>query len=134
MRCRDGQTATGGDVLLRGATVCTVSDGTLVETDILVRDGVITQIGDDIALPAGVTEIDCHGRYIMPGVLDCHAHIAIRGGINEWTRNITPEVTIEDEVDPDDVGIYRALAGGTTAAQLLHGSANPIGGQAQVII
>ena len=124
---------TGGDVLLRGGHLLTVSDGLLESTDLLVREGRIAAIGKRLPLPEGVTEIDVAGRWIMPGVLDAHAHIAIRGGINEWTRNITPEVTIEDEVDPDDVGIYRALAGGTTSARLLHGSANAIGGRHEVV-
>jgi imidazolonepropionase-like amidohydrolase len=126
-------TRTDGDVLLRGGHLHTVSDGVRMDTDLLVRDGRIEAMGTDLALPDGVTEVDVSGRWIAPGVLDAHAHIAIRGGINEWTRNITPEVTIEDEVDPDDVGIYRALAGGTTSARLLHGSANAIGGRHEVV-
>jgi imidazolonepropionase-like amidohydrolase len=126
-------TRTGGDVLLRGGHLHTVSDGVHMDTDLLVRDGRIEALGTDLALPDGVTEVDVSGRWIAPGVLDAHAHIAIRGGVNEWTRNVTPEVTIEDEVDPDDVGIYRALAGGTTSARLLHGSANAIGGRHEVV-
>lgn len=122
-----------GPVLLRGANLLTVSSGVLLETDLLLRDGKIAALGRGLELPDGGTALDVSGRWILPGVIDAHAHIAIRGGINEWTRNITPEVTIADEVDPDDVGIYRALAGGTTTARLLHGSANAIGGRHEVI-
>ncbi|MGQ0551999.1 MAG: amidohydrolase family protein [Planctomycetota bacterium] len=124
---------TGGDVLLRGATLLTASQGELPETDLLVRGGRIAAIGRGLSAPEGVKVVEAAGRFVMPGVIDCHAHVAIRGGINEWTRVVTPEVTIEDEVDPDDVGIYRALAGGVTAARLLHGSSNAIGGRHAVI-
>jgi len=77
--------------------------------------------------------MDATGRHITPGIIDEHSHLAISSGVNEGSHSSTAEVRIGDVVDPDDVGIYRALAGGVTTAQLLHGSANPIGGQAQVI-
>ncbi|MHC4846158.1 MAG: amidohydrolase family protein [Planctomycetota bacterium] len=124
---------TGGDVLIRGATIMTASHGTLEDHDLLVRDGKIESIGRGLAAPDGVHVVEAEGMTLIPGIIDCHAHAAIRGGINEWTRVVTPEVTIEDEVNPDDVSIYRALAGGVTAARLLHGSANAIGGRHEII-
>ena len=126
---------TGGNVLVRNATILTADDGlgTLHNADMLVLDGKVTALGSDVGDREGVLVIDGSGLFVAPGIVDCHAHVAIRGGINEWTRAITPEVTIEDEVDPDDIGIYRALAGGTTAARLLHGSANSIGGRHEVV-
>ncbi len=124
---------TGGDVLVRGATIHTASHGVLADHDLLVRDGKIAALGPRLAAVEGVREIDARGLHLTPGIIDCHSHTAIRGGVNEWTRVLTPEVSIEDEVDPDDVNVYRALAGGVTAARLLHGSANAIGGRHEVV-
>lgn len=124
---------TGGDVLIRGATILTASHGTLQDHDMLVRNGRIEALGRGLIAPDGVRVVEAEGMTMIPGIIDCHAHAAIRGGINEWTRVVTPEVTIEDEVNPDDVSIYRALAGGVTAARLLHGSANAIGGRHEII-
>ncbi len=130
---REPSFRTGGDVLVAHATLLTASHGTLADHDLLVQDGRIAAIGRGLAAPDGVRVIDATGRFVMPGVIDCHSHAGIRGGVNEWTRVITPEVSIEDEVDPDDVDIFRALAGGVTAMRLLHGSANAIGGRHEVI-
>jgi len=124
---------TGGDVLITNATLFTASHGTLEEHDLLVQGGRIAAIGRGLPAPDGVRVIDATGRFVIPGIIDCHSHTGIRGGVNEWTRVVTPEVSIEDEVDPDDVNIYRALAGGVTAARLLHGSANAIGGRHEII-
>lgn len=77
--------------------------------------------------------IDATGLWVMPGIIDCHSHIAIAGGVNEGTTSISAEVRIGDVINPSDISIYRALAGGTTAAHLLHGSANVIGGQDAVV-
>ncbi len=130
---REPSFRTGGNVLVRGATILTVSHGTLEGADLLVRDGRIAAVGPALAAPDGVRVVDAAGLYLMPGVIDCHCHAAIRGGINEWTRIVTPEVTIEDEVDPDEVDLYRALAGGVTTVRLLHGSSNAIGGRHEII-
>jgi len=130
---REPSFRTGGEVLVRGATVHTASHGTLDECDVLVRGGRIAAIGRGLSAPDGPRVIDAQGLHLVPGIIDCHSHAGIRGGINEWTRAITPEVTIEDEVDPDDVNLYRALAGGVTTTRLLHGSANVIGGRHEVI-
>lgn len=122
------------DVVIRNATVWTASDkGILEETDVLVRNGEFAAIGQNLSVPSGVTEIDGAGMHLTPGIIDEHSHIAIEGGVNEGSEAVTSEVRIGDVVNPDDIHIYRSLAGGTTMAQLLHGSANPIGGQAQVI-
>ncbi len=118
-------------VVLRGATLHTAVRPAFVG-DVLVRDGRIAAVGS-FEVPAGAEVLDLAGRHLAPGVVDCHSHIAIDGGVNEGTVSISAEVTIADVVDPDDESIYRALAGGVTTARLLHGSANAIGGRDAVI-
>jgi imidazolonepropionase-like amidohydrolase len=119
---------------IKNATIWTSEDeGMLENADMLVRNGKIREIGEDLSTPRGYEVIDATGKHITAGIIDEHSHIAISGGVNEGSDAITSEVRIGDVVNPEDINIYRALAGGTTAAQLLHGSANPIGGQAQVI-
>jgi len=121
-------------VLVRGATLWTSGpEGVIEGGDLLVEDGRIRAVGRALEAPAGARVIDAAGRHVTPGLIDEHSHLAIDGGVNESSHPVTSEVRIGDVIDAGDVGIYRALAGGTTAAQLLHGSANPIGGQAQVI-
>lgn len=122
------------DVLIKNATVWTATDqGILENTDVLVRDGNFAAIGKNLSTPSGVREIDGTGMHLTPGIIDEHSHIAIDQGVNEGSEAVTSEVRIGDVINSDDIHIYRSLAGGTTMAQLLHGSANPIGGQAQVI-
>ncbi len=119
---------------IKNATVWTADDqGVLENTDILVNNGNIERVGQNLRTPSGYLEIDATGMHVTPGIIDEHSHIAIDRGVNEGSEAITSEVRIGDVVNPDDIHIYRSLAGGTTMAQLLHGSANPIGGQAQVI-
>jgi imidazolonepropionase-like amidohydrolase len=130
---RHPKTHTGGNVLIRGATVLTVTKGTLPETDILVKGGKIEAIGKKLEAPAGVKVIDAKGMFVMPGVIDTHCHFAVSGGVNEFSLSVVPEVRVRDVIDSEDVQIYRALAGGVTTARLLHGSANVIGGQDAVI-
>lgn len=117
-----------GDVLFKGGDVITITNGTLEDTDVLVRDGKITRIGKNLRAPRGVEEIDISGKFLMPGIIDAHSHIA-GSAINEGTSQVTAEVSMEDVVNPLDVSIYRALAGGVTSTHLMHGSANVIGGQ-----
>ena len=117
-----------GDVLFKGGTVLTVSNGTLENTDVLVRNGKIERIGKNLNAPRGVETVDISGKFLMPGIIDAHSHIA-GSAINEGTSQVTAEVSMEDVVDPYDVSIYRALAGGVTSIHLMHGSANVIGGQ-----
>jgi imidazolonepropionase-like amidohydrolase len=124
---------TGGNVLLRGATVLTVTHGTLAQTDVLVQRGKIVRLGKNLNTPAGVTVIPAEGMFVMPGIIDTHCHFGIAGGVNEYSLSVTPEVRVRDVISSDDLEIYRALAGGVTTARLLHGSENPIGGQHAVI-
>ena len=127
-------TRTGGNALLKGARLLTVGPaGTIEGGSILIRDGKIAAIGKDVAAPPGVAVIDLSGLTIMPGIIDCHSHIAVDGGLNEATRTVTAEVRVRDVVEPTDVAIWRSAAGGVTAANVLHGSANAIGGQNAVI-
>ncbi|RAK01735.1 amidohydrolase family protein [Aliidiomarina maris] len=122
------------NLIIKNATIWTSSDAGIIENaDMIVRDGRIVRVGQGLSTPRGYTEIDATGMHVTPGIVDEHSHIAIARGVNEGTEAITSEVRIGDVVNPDDVHIYRSLAGGTTVAHLLHGSANPIGGQGQNI-
>ncbi len=121
-----------GNLLIKNGTVLTVTKGTITETDVLIRDGKISQIGKGIAAPQGVNVIDATGLFVMPGIIDAHSHIAL-DQINEGSNAITPEVHTADALNPFEVEIYRALAGGCTMSHALHGSANSIGGQSQTI-
>ncbi|MCC5921363.1 MAG: amidohydrolase family protein [Cyclobacteriaceae bacterium] len=120
-------------ILIKNATVWTNEEaGILQATDVLVRGGKIAQIGKDLNATADRT-IDGKNKHLTTGIIDEHSHIAISRGVNESASSLTSEVTIEDVVNPDDVNIYRQLAGGVTAAQLLHGSANSVGGRSALI-
>jgi imidazolonepropionase-like amidohydrolase len=130
---RKPKTRTGGNVLIRGATVITVTNGTHPRTDILIERGKILKVGQNLDAPPGVTVIDATDMFVMPGIIDTHCHFAVSGGVNEFSLSVVPEVRVRDVVDGDDVQIYRALAGGVTTARLLHGSADVIGGQDAVI-
>lgn len=121
-------------VLVRGATIWTQgAEGILEKADLLVRDGRIVAIGSGLSAPANALVVDGAGRHVTPGLIDAHSHTAIRGGVNEGSNNVTAEVRIADVVDPEDADVYRALAGGVTSSNLLHGSANAIGGQNAVV-
>lgn len=121
-------------VLFKGATVWTSGPAGILEgADVLVRDGKIEQVGVGISIPEGCHIIDATGKHISPGLIDCHSHMATDGGVNESGQTITAEVRVADFIDNSDISIYRQLAGGLTIANVLHGSANPIGGQNQVI-
>ncbi|MEX0718509.1 MAG: amidohydrolase family protein [Planctomycetaceae bacterium] len=125
---------TKGNVFIKNATVITGTGETLQEASIVVRDGKIAAVGKDVERPEGdIAVIDATGRYVMPGIIDTHSHIMIEGGVNEYTQSVVPEVRIKDAIDTSDVAQYRALAGGTTAARVFHGSANVIGGQDAVV-
>lgn len=121
-------------VLIKNATVWTnENEGILNNSDILISGGKISTVGTGLTAPAGAEIIDAKGKHVSAGIIDEHSHIAIRGGVNEGTEAVTAEVRIGDAVYPEDINIYRQLAGGVTAAQLLHGSANPVGGQSALI-
>ena len=120
------------DLLFKNATVWTSEEaGILNNTDVLVKDGKIVEIGTDLRA-GGATTIDATGKHLTAGIIDEHSHLAALA-INEAGQNSSAEVTIEDVVDPEDIGIYRDLAGGVTSIQILHGSANPIGGRSAII-
>jgi imidazolonepropionase-like amidohydrolase len=121
-----------GDLLIRNATVLTATHGTLENSDILVRKGKIAAVGRNLSAGAGVRVVDASGRYVTPGIIDCHSHSAL-DAINEGTLSVTSMVRIRDVMNPTDIDVYRALAGGVTAQNTLHGSANTIGGQNAVI-
>jgi len=121
-------------VAFTNATVWTCAEEGVVEgAVVLVERGKIKAVGRNVAVPTGAFVVDCRGKHLTPGIIDCHSHIATDGGVNEATQSITSEVRIGDFIDPHDLNIYRQLAGGVTAANILHGSANTIGGQNQVI-
>jgi len=120
------------NILFKNATVWTSEDaGILIETDVLVKDGKIVKIGKNLNA-GGATIIDATGKHLTAGIVDEHSHLAA-SSINEAGHNSSAEVTIEDAINPEDIGIYRDLAGGVTSIQILHGSANPIGGRSAII-
>jgi len=123
-------------VLFRGATLWTCGPQGIVENgDLLVDEGRILYAGPrrEFRLDADLRIVELDGRHVTPGLVDCHSHTGLRGGVNEWTSNATAEVRMADALDPDDIDWYRQLAGGLTVANQLHGSANPIGGQNSVV-
>ncbi len=121
-------------VIVRNATIWTSGPrGKLEGGDLLVRGGKIRAVGEGLTAPAGALEIDAAGKHVTPGLIDAHSHAAITGGVNEGSNITTAEVRIQDVIDSTDVDIYRQLAGGLTAANLMHGSANSIGGQTATI-
>lgn len=121
-----------GTVLIKNGTVLTITKGIQENSDVLIKDGKIAQIGKNIAAPAGAKVIDATGHHVMPGIIDAHSHLAL-DAVNEATSPVTAMVWEGDDLDPLDVGMYRAVAGGVTISHAMHGSANAIGGQCQTI-
>ena len=117
-----------GDLVIQGGTVLTVTNGVIENGSILIRDGKIAAIGESVTIPPGADVINAEGKYIMPGIIDSHSHLALNGDINESTDPVTSQVDMADAIDAHDYQIYQSLAGGVTAAKLMHGSANVIGG------
>ena len=115
--------------VLQGATILTVSKGTIENGSLVIRGGKIAAVGPNLAVPKGARVIDATGRYVLPGIIDCHSHMAIHVG-NESGVPVTSMVSIEDVLEPEDITIYRALSGGVTTANILHGSSNPISASA----
>ena len=121
-----------GVIALTGGTILTVTLGIIPNGTIVLRDGKIAAVGDKVPVPAGAEVIDVTGKFISPGLIDCHSHIA-NDDINEGGTTVSSMTGMRDVLDPTDVNIYRDLGGGLTTANVLHGSANPIGGKNQVI-
>jgi imidazolonepropionase-like amidohydrolase len=119
-------------VLIKNATVMTATKGTLANTDLLLRDGKIAQIGKNLSAPAGATTIDATGKFVTPGIIDPHSH-SMSDATNEGTRSVTSMVRIRDVLNNTAPAIYLELAGGTTTINVLHGSANTVGGQNAVV-
>lgn len=123
-------------ILIKHVTVWTnEKEGVLKNQDVYITEGRIVRIADDITAPklAFAKVIDGTGKHLTPGIIDEHSHIAISNGVNEGSQASTAEVRIGDVINSEDINIYRQLAGGVTTSQLLHGSANPIGGQSALI-
>jgi imidazolonepropionase-like amidohydrolase len=127
------QAPSGGVTAIRGGTVFTITRGTIANGVVVLRDGKIAAVGGaGTTIPAGADIVDATGRFVTPGLIDAHSHIAA-ASINEGGTTVSSMTGILDVLNPDDVDIYRDLAGGLTVANVLHGSANPIGGGNAVI-
>jgi imidazolonepropionase-like amidohydrolase len=122
---------TAADTVIQNATVLTITKGTF-HGSIVIRDGKIVDAGEKVMAPPGAKIINAAGQYVMPGIIDCHSHIGA-DSINEGSVAVSSMVGIEDVLNPEAIAIYRALAGGVTTVNVLHGSANPIGGKCMVI-
>jgi imidazolonepropionase-like amidohydrolase len=124
--------AAGRLVAITNATIMTASRGNIARGTIVIRDGKIAAVGPDVQVPPGAQVIDGTGKFVTPGIIDAHSHSA-NEGINEGTQSSTAEVRMQDVLRQDGISLYRQLAGGTTTLNILHGSANTIGGQNAVI-
>src|SRR5205814_7335091 len=122
-------------VLIRDATILTITHGKIEHGSVLIRGSTIAAVGpnDQVTAPAGAQRINASGKFVMPGIVDTHSHTAVEGSVNEISLPNTGMVRIRDVINNEDINAYRELAGGTTTALMLHGSANPIGGQSQIV-
>ncbi len=121
------------DLVIKGGRIYTVSHGDIENGEILIHDGKIAEVGKTVHAPAGARVIDATGKFITPGLIDCHSHSALDDDVNEATSPVTPQMMMLDAFEYTAKDLYRSLAGGVTTSLLLHGSANMIGGQAVVI-
>ncbi len=128
-----GTPAASKDILIKNAVLLTVTHGKIANGSLYVKNGKIAAFGENVSGPPGVPVIDAGGKYLTPGIVDPHSHMALRDDINEATSPVVPNMRMIDAFDYTDKAIYHALAGGVTSALLLHGSADMIGGQAVVI-
>src|SRR5258706_16363892 len=119
--------------VIQNAAIMTEAKQGTIKGSVVVKAGKITEVGEKVMVPQGAKIIDASGQYVIPGIIDAHSHIAGDGGINEGSVSVSSMVDIKDIVNPEDISIYRALAGGVTSANILHGSANSIGGQTVVL-
>jgi imidazolonepropionase-like amidohydrolase len=121
------------EFVIKNATLLTATHGRIEHGSVYVKDGKIVAFGASASAPASVPIIDADGKYVTPGIIDPHSHMALDGDVNEATSPVVPQMMMKDAFDYNDKAIYRALAGGVTSSLLLHGSADMIGGQAVVI-
>lgn len=121
--------AAAADLLLRHGTVYTFDNGVRRDCDVLIEKGRITRIGPNLANEKHIREIALGGRHVIPGIIDAHTHVGLAGEMNEGSENVTPEIDMADQLNPDDPAIYYCLSGGVTMVHSMHGSANPIGGR-----
>lgn len=122
-------------IVIKNARIWTnEAEGIIDNGTVVIENGKIVYVGEGSGrTPAGARVIDAKGKSVTSGIIDEHSHIAISRGVNEGGQSVSAEVSIGDVVNPDDINIYRQLSGGVTASQLLHGSANPIGGQSALV-
>ena len=122
-------------IVIRDATILTITHGTIEHGSILIRGTKIAAVGtnDQVSVPAGAQVIDAAGKFVLPGIIDTHSHTAVEGSVNEISQPNSGMVRMRDALNPEDISVYRQLAGGTTTALVLHGSANSIGGQSQIL-
>ncbi|HET9373100.1 MAG TPA: amidohydrolase family protein [Vicinamibacterales bacterium] len=126
------QAQTAGVVAIRNATILTVTRGTIRNGTIVLRDGKIAAVGQNVQIPAGAEIVDGTNKFVSPGIIDAHSHIA-NDAINEGGTSVSAMVDMGEVLDPTDIAIQRDVAGGLTIANVMHGSANSIGGQTVVI-
>jgi len=119
--------------IIRNATILTITKGRIEKGSVLIQDGKIAEVGTTVNARSGAIVVDGTGKYLTPGIIDCHSHTAVEGNVNEGSVSDSSMVNIKDVINPLDINIYRALAGGLTVSNVLHGSANAIGGQTIVI-
>lgn len=125
--------APANDVVIKGGTVLTVTHGKIENGSVYIHNGKIAAVGATVNAPANAQVIDAAGKFVMPGIIDSHSHLALDSDVNEATSPVTPAMKMIDAFENTDKGLYHALAGGVTSLLLLHGSANMIGGEAVVI-
>ena len=121
------------EVLIKNGTILTITHGTIQNGSVYIKDGKIVAVGQVVEAPPTAKVIDATGKFVMPGIVDSHSHIALDDDVNEATSPIVPQMKMVDAFQYTDKAIYRTLAGGVTTSLLLHGSADMIGGQALVI-
>ena len=115
------------NMVLKGGTVLTITQGMIENGTVIIRDGKITDVGKDLAIPRGMKVIDVSGKFVMPGIIDSHSHIALTD-VNEATDPVTPQIWMREALEPCSDSIRKTLAGGVTTVKTMHGSANIIGG------
>ena len=133
--CGASMTAQERVVVIRNATLLPITSAPIQNGTIVIRGSKIAAIGasSSVSVPSNAQVIDGTGKYVMPGIIDTHSHTAVQGQVNEGSAPVSAMVRIADALDPEDISVYRQLAGGTTAALVLHGSSNSIGGQSQIL-